>query len=84
MRSTRGAFWALAMLGGFLIWRNRFAIQRQLESMGVRTPNIGGDMNIGEKFKSGLSKLSGRFEHSSDQMDQAVSGNVSDRNVGNI
>lgn len=63
MRSTRGAFWALSVLGGFLIWRNRFAIQRQLESMGVRTPNIGGEMNFGETVKSGVSKLTGRFEH---------------------
>lgn len=76
MRSTRGAFWALAMLGGFLIWRNRFAIQRQLESMGVKTPNLGGEMNLGENIKSGVAKISGRFEHG---VDSAM-----DRNVGNV
>lgn len=82
MRSTRGAFWALAMLGGFLIWRNRFAIQRQLESMGVRTPLLGGDMNFGENIKSAVSKVSGRFDKNVNEMSQAVSG--TDRNVGNI
>lgn len=62
MRSTRGAFFALTMLGGYLIWRNRFAIQRQLESMGVRTPNLGGELELGEKFKSATAKVTGRLQ----------------------
>src|SRR4051794_37569 len=38
MRSNRGAFFTLAVLGGYLLWRNRFAIQQQLEAFGVKTP----------------------------------------------
>ncbi|MEW6057492.1 MAG: hypothetical protein AB1540_12845 [Bdellovibrionota bacterium] len=65
MRSTRGAFYALAVLGGYFIWRNRFAIQQQLESFGVKTPLFSGD--LAEKARSAVSKISGKVEHGINQ-----------------
>ncbi len=38
MRSTKGALFILGILGGYLIWRNRAAIQRQLGTIGINTP----------------------------------------------
>lgn len=70
MRSTRGAFLALAVLGGYFIWRNRFAIQRQLESMGIRTPLLGG--SVGETAQSVASKVSGKMERGATIAEQVV------------
>lgn len=61
MRSTRGALLTLVVLGGTLIWRNRFAIQRQLEALGVRTPLL--RRNLREVAHSVAAKAAGRMEH---------------------
>lgn len=82
MRSTRGAFFALTLLGGYLIWRNRFTIQRQLESMGVHTPNLGGEMDLGEKFKSAAAKISGRAQGAVENLDEST--DIGHRRVGNL
>ena len=64
MRSSRSALLALIGLGGYLVWRNRFAIQRQLESLGIKTPILGSqNFNLGEAAKSAVSKVAGKFEH---------------------
>ncbi len=60
MRSTRGAFFALAVLGSYFIWSNRFAIQRQLESMGVQTRLLKG--GIAESAQSVVSKVAGKMD----------------------
>ncbi len=61
MRNSRNAFLALAVLGGIFAWRNRFAIQRRLESWGIRTPLLEG--SIEEAARSVASKASGKMKH---------------------
>jgi len=70
MRSTRGAFYALAVLGGYFAWRNRFAIQRQLESMGLRTPILAG--GIGESARSIAAKVAGKFDRGTTIAEQSL------------
>ena len=60
MRSTRSVFAVLAILGGYLIYRNRFAIQRQLEALGINTPLM--DRNLGEGVRSAVSKVAGKID----------------------
>ena len=73
MQNFRGAFfWTFALVGGYFVWRNRFAIQRQLESMGIKTPLLKG--GLGEEAQSAASKIGGKFEHGVD---------IAERKVGN-
>lgn len=60
MRTTYGALIALGLLGGYLAWRNRFAIQRQLESWGIRTPTMTGGAE--ETMKSVASQAAGESQ----------------------
>ena len=60
MRNNKNAFLALTVLSGYLIWQNRFAIQRQLESLGFKIPLLKG--NLEEAAKSIASQVSGKME----------------------
>jgi hypothetical protein len=60
VRNNRNAFLALAALGGYYLWRNRFIVQRQLESHGSKTPIL--PESIEEAAKSVASKVSGQME----------------------
>jgi len=60
MRNMRGIL-ALTFLGGYFVWRNRFAVQRQLESFGIKTPLFKG--SISEAAKSVASRVSGKMDH---------------------
>ena len=75
MRNRQGIL-ALALIGGYSVWRNRFAIQRQLESLGIKTPLLKG--SLGEAAKSVASKASGKLEHGATiaehQIDSVASG----------
>ena len=55
------AIFTLAVVGSYLVWRNRFVIQRQLESVGIKTPLLKG--SVGEAAQSIASKVSGKMEH---------------------
>ncbi|MEO5971595.1 MAG: hypothetical protein ABIQ95_16845 [Bdellovibrionia bacterium] len=83
MRNNRGAFAALTVLGGYVVWRNRFAIQRRLESFGVKTPVM--DLDMGEAARSIASKVSGRMEHGATIAENMVnkgSDNLANKRVG--
>ena len=58
----------LALVGGYLVWRNRFAIQKQLESVGIKTPILKG--SVGEVVHSITSKIGGKAEYADDQLKQ--------------
>lgn len=45
---------------GYVIWQNRFRIQRFLEAQGIRTPWMTGD--AGEAIFSGAAKAAGKVE----------------------
>jgi MYXO-CTERM domain-containing protein len=60
MRNSRNAFLALAVLGGAFAWRNRFEIQRRLESLGIRTPFLTG--SVADAVRSVASKARGKME----------------------
>ena len=59
--TNRNAFTALTMLGGYFVFRNRFAIQRRLQSMGFKTPLLSG--SVEEAAKSVASRAIGKMEH---------------------
>lgn len=75
MRTSRGAFWALALVGGWFMWRNRFAIQRQLEAMGVRTPILDG--TVGDSARSIAAKVSGKMDRGATIAEHAINKEVS-------
>ena len=52
---------------GYVGWRNRFRIQRYLESKGIKTPLMKG--SFGETVQSGVAKLSGKAEHLAKPLD---------------
>jgi hypothetical protein len=61
MRKNSTGVFALLVLGGFYLYRNRFAVQQYLESIGIRVPLFKGD--LGERLQSGISKVSGKIDH---------------------
>jgi hypothetical protein len=46
---------------GYLLWTNRFKIQRFLEEQGIDTPWMTG--NVGEAVASGAAKIGGAIQH---------------------
>jgi hypothetical protein len=46
---------------GYLLWTNRFKIQRFLEEQGIETPWLTG--NVGEAVASGAAKVGGAIQH---------------------
>jgi hypothetical protein len=77
----------LALAGGYLVWRNRFEIQRRLESEGIKTPTLKG--GIGEAVQSVASKVVGKAEHGlnlSENKGQSMDQNLSnqEKKVGNF
>ena len=57
---SRGIF-ALVIVGGYVLWRNRFELQRRLESFGIRTPLLrtGGE----ELVRSAAAKVRGKMAY---------------------
>jgi hypothetical protein len=52
----------LSAMGLYVLWRNRFQVQRFLEARGIRTPMLkGGDMV--DTVHSGMAKLAGKAEN---------------------
>jgi hypothetical protein len=48
-------------VGGFLVWQNRFRIQKTLESYGIKTPFLTG--SLGDTVQSGAAKAIGSVEY---------------------
>jgi hypothetical protein len=69
-RTTRTGLFALVVLGGIYLYRNRFEVQRFLESQGIKTPLA--TSGIGETIKSGIAKVSGRLKHETDLVSNEV------------
>ena len=75
MRNNRGAFVALTVLGGYVAWKNRFAIQRRLDSLGVKTPRMNNSMD--ETARSIAAKAAGKMEHGA-----TIAENMVNKKVG--
>ncbi len=58
--------------GGYLLWANRFRIQRFLESNGIDTPWLTG--SAGDAISSGAAKLVGNIENVTSGPGSAQSG----------
>ncbi|MBC7693151.1 MAG: hypothetical protein H7222_15410 [Methylotenera sp.] len=52
---------AIVAVGGFIVWKSRFKIQKGLESIGIDTPWMTG--SAGEAIQSGIAKISGSIEN---------------------
>ncbi len=48
-------------IGGYLLWNNRFAIQRQLESAGIKTPLLKG--SVTDAARSVVAQGTGKMDH---------------------
>jgi len=62
--SGNAMFWgklAVVAAGGYVLWRNRFKVQRLLEANGISTPWM--NDTVGSAVKSGVAKVSGAIEH---------------------
>ena len=75
MRTTKGAFFALTVLGGVFAWRNRFAIQRRFEAMGIKTPLLKG--TIEDAARSIASQARGKMEHGATVAETIVDRKIS-------
>ena len=51
----------LFAVGAYFLWENRFRIQKMLESSGIKTPWLTG--NLEEGIRSGAAKVAGSVEH---------------------
>jgi len=62
-RNNRNVLIALAatLVGGAVLYRNRFAVQRRMEAIGIQTPLLG--QNVQERSRSFFSRLFGRAEN---------------------
>ena len=58
--NSRNGFFALLAIGGFVAWRNRYQIQRFLESQGVSLPI--NTSSISDAVQSTVAKVSGQTE----------------------
>lgn len=56
--SNRGGLAALLVLGGYLVYRNRATIQRELEARGIKTP-LDTSGKLREAIRSGIARLKG-------------------------
>ena len=70
MQNRTNAFVALAILGGFLGWRNRFAIQRRLDSMGLKSPLFKGSLE--EAAQSVAAKAAGKMERGATMAENVI------------
>lgn len=52
---------AAVVAGGYLLWINRFRVQRVLEANGIKTPWM--KNTVGEAVQSGAAKILGSTEH---------------------
>lgn len=60
MRPFRSGILALGAIGLFMLWRNRFQVQRFFSSYGVDLPL--GDGSLSDNVRSGLARISGRVQ----------------------
>jgi hypothetical protein len=62
-RSTFALLGKLAVVagGGYLLWQNRFKVQRFLEANGISTPWMNG--SVGDAVMSGGAKIAGSIEN---------------------
>jgi hypothetical protein len=61
---------AIVAAGGYLLWRNRFAVQRVLEANGISTPWM--NSTLGEAVNSGAAKITGSVQNEVKSFSQAV------------
>ena len=61
MRNRTTGLFTLALLGGYMIWRNRFEIQRFFSSRGIDLPLLD-NSNVSNTVRSGLAKVTGQAE----------------------
>src|SRR5690349_4446662 len=54
------------VVGGYLLYRNRFEVQRVLERFGIDTPVD--DSSLGNTVRSGLAKGVGNVQHGLDKL----------------
>ena len=52
---------AYLAIGGYVLWANRFRVQRFLESNGIKTPWM--TSTLGDAVQSGAAKVAGTIEH---------------------
>ena len=52
---------AIFSIAGYFLWTNRFRVQEVLESNGIKTPWLTG--NVGDALMSGAAKASGIVKH---------------------
>jgi hypothetical protein len=69
MRRSSG-FLALLGIGLYYAWRNRFEIQRFLESNGIDVPLS--TRTVGDTIRSGVAKVRGSVEHGMKQTDRDI------------
>ncbi len=74
MTNSKSGFLALTVLSGVFAWRNRFAIQRKLESLGIRTPLLRG--SIEESARSIASKVGGKMKRGATIAEDIISRKV--------
>lgn len=72
--NRRNAFFVLTVLGGIFVWRNRFTIQRRLESFGIRTPLLEGSLE--EVARSITSKARGKMERGATLAENVINKKV--------
>jgi uncharacterized membrane protein YebE (DUF533 family) len=61
-------FLALVGLGAYYLYRNRYRIQKFLESQGIKTPLD--TSSVGSAISSGVSKISGQLQGGIHQADK--------------
>lgn len=61
MRKSNSGLFALLVVGGFYLWRNRFEVQRFLAENGINLPLD--TSNISNTIKSGTAKVVGNVQH---------------------
>ena len=70
-RNNRAGVFALFVVGGVYLWRNRFEVQKFLESRGIKTP-VNTNLGIREAIRSGIAKIAGRTEFEANRLEEGV------------
>lgn len=61
-RYNRGGLFALFVLGGYFLYRNRASVQEWFEARGIKTP-LDTSGKLRDTIRSGIAKLKGSAEH---------------------
>ncbi len=70
-RYNRSGISTLFLLGGYLVWRNRFSIQRFFARSGINIPLLSTG-SVSETLGSSLSKATGSVEHGVSSVGQDI------------